>query len=178
MWDKVYRLYWLLTVAGLSLRLEVCRESCRIPSDGGAVPFFAHVAHYFPLRHEVRTVLAMVLAYNCQLKPMNCGAPVWVPSVPHLPLQQESADQLSEKRSSQLVCSLWVAAKTSLNPSDGCLVLLSVHQPHYSPWGHWVRAFYSVPAVHNCHLGPKVGGNDFVHDVIPYNMAVLQESAY
>jgi len=41
-----------LTIVGarLSLGLEVCK-ACRIPSDGGAVPFFAHLAHYFPLRH-------------------------------------------------------------------------------------------------------------------------------
>jgi len=72
----------------------------------------------------------MAVDYNCQVKPMNCGAPVWVPSIPHLALQQESADQLSEKGRPELVSSLWVAGKTSQIPSDGCVVLLSVHQPH------------------------------------------------
>jgi len=94
------------------------------------VPFFAHLAHCFPLRHKVRKVCSMALAYNCQLKTMNCGIPVWVPSIPYPSLQQESADQLSEKGWSQVVCSVWMAGYTSQNPSDGCVALLSVQQPH------------------------------------------------
>jgi len=159
--------------AGLFLRLEVYRKTRRIPSDGGAVPFFAHLDHYFPLRHEVRTDYAMAVTYNCRLKTMNGGAPVWVPSIPQLSLEQESVCQLSQERCSQMDCSLLMAEKTSQNPSDGCVVLLSAHKSH----GHWVRAFYSVPAVHNFHLGPMVGGKDFVDEVIPDNLAALQESA-
>jgi hypothetical protein len=84
-----------------------------IPFDQRILPFSAHLANYFPFLHHLRAVYAKSVAHACQLKQMNSGTPSSVPGVPHLVLEQASAQQFSVERCSKHDYPLWMAGKNS-----------------------------------------------------------------